>query len=337
MGPNMIISQVALANTDPVQWERVEMCEMSRASEISTNVWQGPTPDYLLRMGSGGPATGESYDLLIEASDLASMPGPRYLASLNEKIEKGPTRLEFPASGSILLPSGENRELDDLVTTLRWIYYLANPEDPGSPKDLDADGDVQMVPLSNKPRKVLVHCPDGYTESSLLVIAYAMFAEGIPAHEAWLRLHSDKKRNFFAYPSDVTFLSSVQTRLLQESPATHSHIPTCHPDPQWFRWCDGSLPSRILPYMYLGNLAHANNPGMLQALGIKRVLSIGESISWNHLEAEQLGSENLMHITQVQDNGVDSLTKEFDRCLNFIRELHPLQNSLTSPSLTQVL
>ena len=34
------------------QWERLEMCSMSRASEISKNVWLGPTPDYMLRPGA---------------------------------------------------------------------------------------------------------------------------------------------------------------------------------------------------------------------------------------------------------------------------------------------
>jgi hypothetical protein len=36
------------------------------------------------------------------------------------------------------------------------------------------------------------------------------------SHEAWLRLHCDKKRNFFAYPTDVAFLCHIQGRLLQE-------------------------------------------------------------------------------------------------------------------------
>ncbi|PYI11168.1 hypothetical protein BO78DRAFT_163608 [Aspergillus sclerotiicarbonarius CBS 121057] len=303
---------------DFFQWERLEMCEMSKASEISTNVWLGPTPDYLLRPGSCGPAPTENFDLLIEASELASIPGPRFLAKLNKQLDEGPQKLEFPSSGSILLPSGEHREVDDLVNTVRWIYYLANPDEPDH--RADADGDIPMIPLTKTTRKILIHCPDGYTESSLLAIAYLMFAEGISAPNAWLRLHCEKKRNFFAYPSDITFMSSVQGRLMQESPATRSHKLKSLPDPPWFRYCDGSLPSRILPYMYLGNLSHANNPEMLCALGIKRILSIGESVSWSSSEAGKIEPKNLLHITQVQDNGIDPLTQEFDRCLDFIRQ-----------------
>lgn len=40
---------------------------------------------------------------------------------------------------------------------------------------------------------------------------------------------------------------------------------------------EGSLPSRILDFIYLGNLNHASNPAMLHALGITHVVSVGES------------------------------------------------------------
>lgn len=38
------------------------------------------------------------------------------------------------------------------------------------------------------------------------------------------------------------------------------------------------FPSRILPFLYLGNLQHAANAPMLQALGIDHVVSVGESL-----------------------------------------------------------
>ncbi|EDN06074.1 predicted protein [Histoplasma mississippiense (nom. inval.)] len=81
---------------------------------------------------------------------------------------------------------------------------------------------------------------------------------------------------------------------------------------------DESLPSRILPYMYLGNLTHANNPELLRNLGIRRILSIGESVSWRPSETGKWDPENLMMINEVQDNGIDPLTQQFDRCLQFI-------------------
>ncbi|KAL4975344.1 hypothetical protein BDW66DRAFT_68583 [Aspergillus desertorum] len=299
---------------DLFQLERLEMCTMSRATEFAHNVWQGPTPDHLLQAGASGTPSADAFDLMIDANDLAGIPGPRYLANLAKRLLKEPQRMEFPSSGSLLTPSGESRDIDDLINTLRWIYYLANPE----VTETDAEGDLSMDASPRKTRRILIHCPDGYTESSLLVIAYTMFAEGIPASEAWLRLHREKKRNFFAYPSDVAYLRNVQERILQESPANPPKYRVL--DPQWFKYCDGSLPSRILPYMYLGNLSHANNPEMLWELGIRRVLSIGEAVTWSDSDIARMGAENLMHITKVQDNGIDPLTQEFDRCLEFIRK-----------------
>ena len=80
--------------------------------------------------------------------------------------------------------------------------------------------------------------------------------------------------------------------------------------------------------MYLGNLAHANNPEMLWQLGIRRVLSIGESVTWDDPDIAKIGAENIMHITRVQDNGIDPLTQEFERCLDFIRESFSMAFSL---------
>lgn len=308
------------------------MATMSRASEISSNVWLGNTPDYFHE--SGAPKD-ETYDLFIEASDTASIPGPRYLAMLDKQLEEGPQRMEFPSSGSLVLPSGNTREVEDMVNTIRWIYYLAHPE-PAS-EETEADGDTVMTtPRGKKPRKVLIHCADGYTESSLLAVAYFMFAEGVPAHEAWLRLHCEKKRNFFAYPTDVAFLCHIQERLLQESPATQSAHPIEAWDPSWFHAMDGSFPSRILPYLYLGNLTHANNPGLLKELGIKRVLSIGEAVNWTATERANWGSDNLMYINNVQDNGIDPLCQEYDRCLEFIGRFLVHSTHRTFCLLTQI-
>jgi dual specificity MAP kinase phosphatase len=290
---------------------------MSRASEISANVWLGSTPEFMQISGTPLPKD-ETYDLLIEASDLANIPGPRYLAKLDRQLETGPQRMEFPSSGSLVLPSGNTREVEDIVNTIRWIYYLAHPETPAG--EHDTDSDVAMASSSGKHRKVLIHCGDGYTETSLLAVAYFMFAEGVPAHEAWLRLHCDKKRNFFAYPTDVAFLCHIQGRLLQESPAAQAQGTDVAGtwDPNWFHNMDGSFPSRILPYLYLGNLTHANNPELLWELGIRRVLSIGEAVNWSDEDRATWGQDNLMYIDNVQDNGIDPLCQEYDRCLDFI-------------------
>jgi dual specificity MAP kinase phosphatase len=79
--------------------------------------------------------------------------------------------------------------------------------------------------------------------------------------------------------------------------------------------------------MYLGNLTHANNPEMLKQLGIKRVLSIGEPVSWSKGEWECWGRQNLMFVDRVQDNGIDELGVEIQRCLDFIGKPDQRQNS----------
>jgi dual specificity MAP kinase phosphatase len=306
------------SNCATVQWERIEMCNMSKASEISKGVWLGPSPDLSASPEEQGSLDIDQFDVLIEANDLASLPGPRYLERLHRDLITNPVEtqlLQFPSSGSIVPQSDTSNDVEDFITTIRWMYYLTHPDDE---LEADADDDVPMDSAPSRTHKILIHCADGYTESTLLAIAYYIFAEGVPLHEAWLKLHCEKGRNFFAYPSDVVFLRGIQHRLLQESPAAQalnlSHIL----EPEWLAKMDGSLPSRILPYMYLGNLAHANNPDLLRGLGIGRVLSIGESVSWTEQDFDDWGEDNLMFISQVQDNGVDSLTQEFDRCLNFI-------------------
>lgn len=70
--------------------------------------------------------------------------------------------------------------------------------------------------------------------------------------------------------------------------------------------------------MYLGNLGHANNPDLLKEMGINRILSVGEPANWTKAQIEAWGQKNLLFIDRVQDNGVDPLMKDFERCLDFI-------------------
>ena len=332
---------------------------MSRASEIANNVWLGPTPDSSL-MGATGACDEQvpTFDILVEASDLARPPDAKTLRKAARRSATRPQSVEFPASGSMLPPTWSHGEVDALLDMCHWMHQLANadltPEtsedDDDSDYDAtdagqschasgtDADGDIPMQALpSRRPRKILIHCSDGYTESSLLAVAYYMFAEALPVHAAWVALHRERGRNFFAYASDVALLKAVQARLLHESPkgpnggsyggggdgipaplSMRDDFGSGGPPPAWLKRMDGSLPSRILEYMYLGNIGHANNPGLLRELGITRVLSVGESVSWPRDRLEGWGRENLMFIDRVQDNGVDSLMEEFDKCLAFI-------------------
>lgn len=281
----------------------------------------GPTPDSILCRSSIDVEEKLDFDVLIEASDLAQLPHSDTLRRIAELSDSTIQHIEFPSSGSIMPPTWSHAEVDGLMEMCGWIYKLANPgySSDSVEEESDSDGDIPMTTPSNRPRKVLIHCTDGYTESTLLGLAYFMYAECAPVHDAWLRLHCEKKRNFFSYPSDVALLTAIQSRILRQSPRRPKGVSKMEREaPAWLSRIDGSLPSRILPYMYLGNLGHANNPELLKVMGIRRILSVGEPVSWCERELNSWGSENMLFVDRVQDNGVDPLTDEFERCLDFI-------------------
>ncbi|RKU42901.1 tyrosine/serine/threonine protein phosphatase pps1 [Coniochaeta pulveracea] len=311
---------------DLIAQERKEMYTMAKASEISHNVWLGPTPDPTIEPEA-------QYDILVECTDLGRLnPAAfRLIAEYPDESTRSPC-IDFPSSGSILAPSWSTAEADGIIETCKWIYHLAHGTRPSSPSDSvtdfeDDDGDSVMDDATQdrarRPFKILIHCADGYTESTMLGIAYYSYSTGLPVPQAWLDLHTTKQRNFFAYTSDVSLLSALCPRLLAESPAL-AHL--CRPEisalgknePAWFAGLDGSLPSRITEYMYLGNLTHANNPSLLKALGIGQILSVGETAMWRDGELEEWGVDNVCLVQGVQDNGIDPLTSEFERCLEFI-------------------
>ncbi|KAI0010594.1 hypothetical protein F4779DRAFT_286569 [Xylariaceae sp. FL0662B] len=303
--------------------ERLEMYTMTRASEMSHNVWMGPTPE------PNGQEE-QLYDVLIECNDLGRL-NPAAL----QAIAEGPSDdvkhpyLDFPSSGSILPPTWSHADADGILETCKWIWHLAHGTLP-SKSNTDQDGDSNMSDGSEtteveacRPRRILIHCADGYTESTMLGIAYFSYSTGRPIPDAWLHLHTTMKRNFFAYPTDVSLLTSITSRLLHESPVcvdkSLSEITALvKNEPRWLASLDGSFPSRILDYMYLGNLGHANNPDLLKAMGIRQILSVGETAMWRDGELEEWGTDNVLVIEKVQDNGIDALTKEFEKCLEFI-------------------
>lgn len=292
--------------------ESLEMCKMNKVSEIADNVWQGPTYDKHL---NAEDHKDRRFDLVIEANDWAHIPEMSNLMSITDQLRAGQSqKLQFPSSGVLQPGKIDEDESRAFINTLKWMYELANP-------DTLADSKASHPPL-----KIFIHCPDGYTETSLLCLAYMMYADGLQLHEAHLKLHCEKKREFFIYPTDSTLLRSLEPHILDKSPARATRCPTDadreaerrEKPPQWMTRSDSTLPSRITPYMYLGNISHATNSELLRALGIGRILSVGEPVSWSDTTLKSWGEENLLAIDSVQDNGIDSLIPHIDRCLEFI-------------------
>ncbi|OAQ90728.1 pps1 dual specificty phosphatase [Purpureocillium lilacinum] len=306
---------------DFVQQERREMWDMTEASEISHNVFMGPTPE-------PGSAEEQNFDILIECSDLGRL-NPMALQLIAESLDETVAQafLDFPSSGSILPPTWSHEEADGVLETCRWIYRLSHGTCPSlaTASRVDHEGDSSMAvdQVSPRPRKILIHCADGYTESSMLGIAYFSYSTGRPVPDAWLHLHTSKHRNFFAYPTDVALLTAIAPRLLSNSPACAGKslqeiTKAVKDEPAWFAGLDGSFPSRVLDYLYLGNIGHANNPDLLRAMGIGQILSVGETAAWKDGDMDAWGSDNVCLVQGVQDNGIDPLTDEFARCLEFI-------------------
>ncbi|KAG6017745.1 hypothetical protein E4U43_000139 [Claviceps pusilla] len=305
---------------DFVQQERNEMRDMTRTSEISHNVYMGPTPEQ-------SSLAEKEFDVLIECSDL----GQLHPSALREIVEAGtnPGRenrlyFDFPSSGSILPPTWSESEADGIVETCKWIYHLSHGTRPIYDQEKTESNEPANTKFGSRPqRRILIHCADGYTESTMLGIAYYSFSTGEPVPRAWLHLHTSKRRNFFAYPTDVSLLSSIAPQLLRESPLCAEQslaqiTALLTNEPKWLPFLDGSLPSRVLDYLYLGNLGHANNPQLLKELGIGQVLSVGEMASWHDGELDSWGPDNVYVVQGIQDNGIDPLTNEFPGCLEFI-------------------
>jgi dual specificity MAP kinase phosphatase len=320
--------------------EREEMRRLTTATKIAENVYLGNSADAFNSIGeytnADGKTVSKGFDVCIEAKDMAEVAPVatlkeaesflngngisdiRHMGAWYERSLSGPLVLEFPSSGMIKYPTPPfmtRHDPEAIVAFCDWMYNLAHPH---SEDDMtDDDSEITASPG----RSILIHCQDGYTESSFLALAYIMFSEGITAHEVWVKLHLDLERSFFAFDSDLQSLKYLQPYLLEASPAPGSfpRTMTPFPPPAWFNHVtfDGSFPSRILPHMYLGNLQHANNPEMLRAIGITRVLSIGEQVGWD-MSKEKSAGMNIMFLDNVQDNGIDPLLDYIDPCLEFL-------------------
>jgi dual specificity MAP kinase phosphatase len=247
---------------------------------------------------------------------------------------------------------------------------------------------AQAAALQRKPRNVLIHTGDGYTDTSVLALSYIMYDRACSLPQAYLFLQNECQRSFFVYPADVMLLSRIETRIQAviaeerrvasaamdvdpiESPCAgllrgrfgRSSSPATAPRPAlvvppqlsqtdkmiaapffYNERFDGHFPSRILPFLYLGNLNHATNALMLKELGITHVVSIGESAlipprsaceSPNgvptHLKARMptnslwleasLGNIEVLDLRGIADDGIDPIRGYIEQASEFIEE-----------------
>lgn len=148
-------------------------------------------------------------------------------------------------------------------------------------------------------------------------------------------LHTERRRDFYAFPEDMTVLENMTSALWRipkmsdQFTENEKNSDSRLQNASWMRdervnhvasFC--SFPSRIMEHLYLGNFEQANNVEMLAALGITRVLSVGEKPLWlnaTYWKTPQVPTHSLC-ISEIGDNGVDSLLPHIERCLQFIDE-----------------
>ncbi|KAI8328732.1 hypothetical protein BC941DRAFT_444458 [Chlamydoabsidia padenii] len=409
-------------NVSFLEREKREMREMSGAQELTDNIWFGNTydapasidrddySDEMIEEDDIVPTTDDYHDhhqnddnpnrysVCIECHDLSDMPLRSILTlareTLNElgqdEVPSEVVHLDMYSTGAVI------ESTEQLDTFLEHLIQLLEFMD-----DISCDG-----------RRILVHCADGYTETSILALTWLMYKNNLSLPAAYLYLQ--KQRSFFVVSSDIPFLRRIEQHilLLEHHRSGHQHqkrkrdemagfeltttlpslqlyddtntstsdpphhkvpvrslhddqylnsisnrhhhsidntrmneedidetiiiklnqdnnkqhhpvtLSTMAPPPEqmidypWFfspRF-EGSFPSRILPYVYLGNLNHATNPTMLKALGITHIVSVGENAN---LDPQHF---KLFYLDNLYDDGIDSIRNRCDEAMAFIDE-----------------
>lgn len=298
---------------------------------------------------------------------------------------------------------------------------------------------------ASRGRRILFHCSDGYTETSLMALSWIMYKEKLTLPEAYLFLQ--EKRSFFVYAIDLAALRQIELRLQNRTtmdlgaqrelkrkrentteserhlisqdgksavdmltvgataaddtnadddemdegdhemderepvknkrllyndeyinavsnqshdkpipgkpiqdldlceliPEDFDALKTVLP-PHLFMQClleptdtdrakypwfysqrfEGSFPSRILPFLYLGNLNHATNPDMLKVLRITHVVSVGE-----HADLDQ-SQFNHLFLDNLYDDGIDSIHGRLEDAVKFIGMLWEIKWRMTA-------
>ena len=368
--------------------ENIEMRKMSGANEVTKNVWIGNTQDAPVSIQeikdimtddeeedfpNDENDNPHNFSICIEAHELADMPLPSTLTlareTLNDLNDKHFEIIHFDVYATGV--SQEKNEFEGFYTRLVCLLEF-------------------MQDQSTKGRNILIHCSDGYTESSLLALSWIMYHLKLSLPEAYLYLQ--KKRSFFVYAADIPTLrriehllfgdevvepspkrkkslqyenNTIQMRRLsadesdesdmeeqqQQPPKIHrvlqadtylnevsngigNNLPEekgciykqlqlspTKEESMLYPWFysprfEGSFPSRILPFLYLGNLNHATNPEMLKALGITHVVSVGEKADLSPQDFKLLFLDNLY------DDGIDSIHNRLDSVMEFVGKVH---------------
>lgn len=88
----------------------------------------------------------------------------------------------------------------------------------------------------------------------------------------------------------------------------------------WVNEVEGSIPSKILPHIYLGSLKHALCLSILNKLGIQKIISVGESLPW--LNGYIFQRHNDITINQSTDGNIETYTITPKKKTNLVAHSH---------------
>ncbi|KAI9275365.1 hypothetical protein BY458DRAFT_473441 [Sporodiniella umbellata] len=299
---------------DLTERENQEMKTMSKLCRVTEGVWVGHSQEVPLRTSI--ESNPHQIAICIECHELGDMPSPSELTLARETLN----------------------DLDGCKEMIHLdMYGIGLGQEEPSPLVENFMNLLQfMRDQVGRQRQILIHCSDGYTESSVLVLAWLMYYRKCRLPEAYLDLQH--KRSFFVYSADLSILKRLEWAFLgQGEPEPkrrksvphdalenlkigevyHGRLSPTEQERQQFPWFysprfEGSFPSRILPFLYLGNLNHATNTAMLKAIGITHVVSVGEN-------ADLAGKGfQLLFLDNLYDDGIDAIRERLEDVVAFV-------------------
>lgn len=278
--------------------------------------------------------------------------------------------LEFPPSGSIGIGDCQKENLMSILNTCKLIYLFSASSSSDAQATLIhcSDGYTELSLLT---LCFLIYANDFSLQKSILNLhnthgrPFYIFNSDVlilQKLEPMLRRFSPKRAGQVEWGKfEVLLDSEISELLLGRSTSNKMHrslklgyiandsdsseeeevIPTAD---DWVSEVEGSLPSRILPYLYLGSLVHANSLPLLRDLGITHVISVGEQLDWlsggnfkknnitkvekatdggiEKFTLQDCSVQRVMKVNNLQDDGIDELSKSLPRILEYIENEH---------------
>ncbi|CAI5759219.1 unnamed protein product [Candida verbasci] len=225
----------------------------------------------------------KGFKLFIHCADNHSLPAMNqiqliwhdYISGNNNLSEY---HLDLPSSNFFQLDGFSNTEMMIVLNVLKFIERIS------------------------RVNKVFVYCHDGYSATSILIIAVTQLLSKKSLEESIILLNQQGIKLFYnnfnleflsVLENFIDFLSNF---LIQEFPTIipitslnlyainqqYLNCPTNKPSYDWFtpKFSDNNFPSRISSNIYLGSVDHASSATVINSLEINDIISIGELPTW---------------------------------------------------------